>query len=656
MSIQIADIILYGPSDEPRVLSLRQGQVNIITGSSKTGKSSLISIVDYCLGASECGVAYGAIRSTVEWYALRLVSSAKQILVARRAPDRGKQSSGAVYYEVGSEVDIPPKAVLQPTTNIDAAIQLLSRECGIGDNLHEVPPGQTRSPLAATIKHALYFCFQPQDEIISRKTLFFQQSEPFIPQAIKDALPYFLGAVDSDHLIKAGHLRSLRQELKRVQRDLAETEALRGDGSGRATALLHEASAIGMLHLLNEERSFGDSIALLQELLEKPMPSVPDPDLEEIAGAYELVLEEREELIRRLRRVEADLRTTRSLADERRGYADESAVQAGRLRSIDLLTDTGEVDCVCPLCLAKVPSLPDDNSLRQALRTLDMRLKHLAQDNPHLEGLTAQLEGEAASLREQLAQNRVSMEALQRSEQVVANYRDLVARVGHVKGRISLYLETVPETATGVDRLSDRGQRLRDEITELEAELSDDMMRERVESILSVISHKITAIGTRLELEHSSNPLRFDIRRLTVVADTPDGPGAMDKMGSGANWVGYHIAVHLALHQTFVAGARPVPRFLFVDQPSQVYFPADRDREGRLEVGRDGADVDEDRAAVLRTFELVRDTVASLDGRFQVIITEHADPDEKWYQEAVVERWRHGNALIPQAWIDAVSK
>ncbi|HBK61763.1 MAG TPA: DUF3732 domain-containing protein, partial [Firmicutes bacterium] len=162
MSIQIADIILYGPSDEPRVLSLRQGQVNIITGSSKTGKSSLISIVDYCLGASECGVAYGAIRSTVEWYALRLVSSAKQILVARRAPDRGKQSSGAVYYEVGSEVDIPPKAVLQPTTNIDAAIQLLSRECGIGDNLHEVPPGQTRSPLAATIKHALYFCFQPQ--------------------------------------------------------------------------------------------------------------------------------------------------------------------------------------------------------------------------------------------------------------------------------------------------------------------------------------------------------------------------------------------------------------------------------------------------------------------------------------------------------------
>jgi len=101
MSFQISDIVLYGPSDEPRVLTLRLGELNIITGSSKTGKSSLIPIVDYCLGASECEVAYGAIRSTVEWYALRLILETKQIFIARKAPDEGRKSSSAVLFRHG---------------------------------------------------------------------------------------------------------------------------------------------------------------------------------------------------------------------------------------------------------------------------------------------------------------------------------------------------------------------------------------------------------------------------------------------------------------------------------------------------------------------------------------------------------------------------
>ena len=35
---------------------------------------------------------------------------------------------------------------------------------------------------------------------------------------------------------------------------------------------------------------------------------------------------------------------------------------------------------------------------------------------------------------------------------------------------------------------------------------------------------------------------------------------------------------------------------------------------------------------------------------FQVIVTEHADIDESWYQTAVVERWRGGLKLVPEDW------
>jgi hypothetical protein len=49
-------------------------------------------------------------------------------------------------------------------------------------------------------------------------------------------------------------------------------------------------------------------------------------------------------------------------------------------------------------------------------------------------------------------------------------------------------------------------------------------------------------------------------------------------------------------------------------------------------------------------FRFVFEVVAASQPGFQVVITEHADLNEKWYQEAVVERWRGGLKLIPDEW------
>ena len=88
---------------------------------------------------------------------------------------------------------------------------------------------------------------------------------------------------------------------------------------------------------------------------------------------------------------------------------------------------------------------------------------------------------------------------------------------------------------------------------------------------------------------------------------------------------------------------RPVPRFLIIDQPSQVYFPTDRD-----------ASIDEipddDRQAVSNMFKLIFSVIDELAPKMQILITEHADIAEDWYQGAIVERWRGGNKLIPESW------
>lgn len=195
MSFQVLDVILYGFNRQKRVLSLNPGRLNIITGASKTGKTALIEIMDYCLGSSECGIPEGIIRQTVEWVGIRLQVTEGQVFIARRLPTGGQASSSDVFYTVGQAVTLPEYSILTQTTNPKALEGLLTAHAGISQNVHEPPPGQTRSPLTANIRHALFYCFQQQSEVISNRHLFHKQSEQWIPQAIKDTLPYFLGAL-----------------------------------------------------------------------------------------------------------------------------------------------------------------------------------------------------------------------------------------------------------------------------------------------------------------------------------------------------------------------------------------------------------------------------------------------------------------------------
>ncbi|QTI49364.1 hypothetical protein JYK04_07236 [Streptomyces nojiriensis] len=45
--------------------------------------------------------------------------------------------------------------------------------------------------------------------------------------------------------------------------------------------------------------------------------------------------------------------------------------------------------------------------------------------------------------------------------------------------------------------------------------------------------------------------------------------------------MGYHVATMLSLHERFYEQGSPVPRFLILDQPSQVYSPKSQRRHPR---------------------------------------------------------------------------
>lgn len=108
----------------------------------------------------------------------------------------------------------------------------------------------------------------------------------------------------------------------------------------------------------------------------------------------------------------------------------------------------------------------------------------------------------------------------------------------------------------------------------------------------------------------------------------------------------------LALHRHFRKQQRPVPAFLVLDQPSQVYFPSVssyRNTDGSIQQTTEaGADIQ----AIEKLFALLFHVVNELAGQFQIIVLEHANLEDAQYQRALVEKPWDGKerALVPPSW------
>ena len=646
MTLQILDVVLYSNDGRRRQLSFRPGALNIITGKSRTGKSALVPIIDYCLGSKECNVPEGVIRDHVAWYGLRLVAGSEQHFVARRAPYFGRATTNAAYHIVGGEVRLPEPEELIATTTIEVVVKQLGTVIGIGVNRHDPPKGQTRDPLVAKLSHALSFAFQPQDVIAQREFLFRGQSDNFAAQAIRDTLPYFLGAVGEDDLAKKRDLAERRRHLRTLERSLAQAEAMTDVGAGAGVSLLSEARDAG---LVASDFASGSSKEII-EILRQASQGASDEQLHLYdqrpeQTELERLNTERLQLRDDLRQKNDELAQMRALQAGGAGYEREVKEQRGRLASLGLFDGKGEA--CCPLCeqptLHTVPTL---DQLRVEMDRTTRQLESVSLRTPGLDALIVDQEAEVTKTKSQLAETRKALEALGRADERLAELRDAASRRAHVLGRVSLFLETLPQAADTSD-LRQEIERIQSEIARLEDEVSDEAVAERVVSALSVIGRDLTEWAKQLRLEYGNHPHRFDPSRLQVIADVDGRPIPMSRMGSGENHLGYHVILHLALHGWFVRHQRPVPGFLVLDQPSQVYFP-EEDVEDRSVNDLN----DSDRSAVIRLFELVREVVEALAPSLQVIITEHADIDEDWYQEAVVERWRERVALVPRDWLE----
>ncbi len=105
--------------------------VNVISGASKTGKSAVIPIIDYCLASGKCSIPVGTIRDACAWFGVVIDTLEGQKLLARREPGEARQT-GDMFILEGETVEIPPAAPEKNTTANNVK-RMLDRLAGLSN-------------------------------------------------------------------------------------------------------------------------------------------------------------------------------------------------------------------------------------------------------------------------------------------------------------------------------------------------------------------------------------------------------------------------------------------------------------------------------------------------------------------------------------------
>jgi energy-coupling factor transporter ATP-binding protein EcfA2 len=647
--VQLLAIILYSNTGARRVLEFNPGELNVVTGESKTGKSALLDILEYCLGRDSLQMPIGPITRTVSWYAALLDLGDGRAFVARPAPLPGRSSTQRAMLRFGTALEPMEFTDLDADVDSNAVREQLGRRMGIEENLHEPPAGSARQNVEAHLGHATLLCLQRQSEIADRNLLFHRQGEQGMAQTLKDTIPYFLGAVPRDQALRRAQLAAAKRDLKTADSNYRQAQDAAQRAGASLSALWREAYALGMVSSLEEpERD-----AAVTELRAAVTPTTRVPASvtdRERATRTERLVQQRDALRGQLRAVASEREILLQQESTEVGFEDAVSTQTARLASLrllDLAADHSESLTACALCGSTLadadPSVAD---LEQHLRRLSDQLAGIEAARPARRTALTILDERTAELRGELRTTETALRQLTAGAAVADQLPQDAAR-DFTRGRIHATLASLPSTSDGeLGRLKELFDFTHARVSALEAELDPAEEREQVTSRLVAVSQDMTAWSNRLELEHGGGSVRLDLSRLTVVADTEQGPAPLFRIGSGENWVGYHLVAHLALHRYFVRQRRPVPRILMLDQPTQVWYRSEVDQRS----GQPRRDTD--REAVSRLFRLIYDVVNELAPDFQVIVCDHANLAEEWFQDSVVHNWRHGGKLIPQEWID----
>lgn len=658
MFFQIRGIVLWPRNGkfEPRTLKFELGKVNVISGASRTGKSAVIPIIDYCLGSSTCSIPVNTIRKYCEWFGVVVATAQGEKLLARKEPGAQRSTDEMFLLEAEKISKIPNR--LTKNTNATAVKRLLDDLANLS-NL-DFSGGEEASGFDGrpAFRDLAAFTFQPQNVVANPDVLFFKTNTYEHREKLRKIFPYVLGAVTPTLMAKQFELNRTRQILRRKEKELKDAQEVSARWLADLRSKFSEAQELGLIPKLEEDISREQMIELLEEVITRT-----DLTLAVSTTTISEALRELNSLEGEEREVSRELTTLRHRLEEmnrmRVGveqYEAALSVQRGRLQLSSWLVSHASDESDCPMCGSHT------DSAKRKLQVLAQRLEEVetaagadkdrevpAAFDRELQRVTTDVGNATERLRAvQIRKRALTGRSKEASEQQFSAKRT-ERFIGNLESSLGLHRKLGSDS-----ELVEEVRTLKETVLALEGELRGQDVEARKRRALRTVNTNAEKLLPHLDIENPNDPISLETNDLTIKVLGSERDDYLSEIGSGSNWLSYHLAVLLSLHQFYLSQKNsPVPAFLVLDQPSQVYFPKHVVSKD-VEVEEDPKVRDEDVDAVRKAFEVMGSVVRSEKGRLQLIVLDHAS-SEVWggIDEVVgLPEWRGGTKLVPMEWID----
>ena len=649
MRFQILKLILW-PRDgsSPRVVTFQPGLVNVITGASKTGKSAVIPIIDYCLASQHCAIPVGVIREKCGWFGVIVETAEGQKLLARKEPGV-QQSTGEMFLLEAVDIELP-QAITEGNSNDKAVRGLLDRLAGL-TQLDFEPNPEFGYKLRPSFRDLTAFVFQPQNIVANPNVLFYKADTTEHREKLKTVLPYALNAITPRIIALRHEAERLTRRLRRLEGDLKGLREVSARRLMEGRTWLTQARELGLFGRDALPDDWDGIVAELQAISKQDR----DASTPSLAG-IDATLVALGQLRKREEELAAEASTHRQRLMELRRLREGSEEYAGALRTQrERLSLAGWMRSEIANRKESQALFPSQTAV--AIEKLDRALIEIEgklQAHPlATTTLDAEYQRQRTLMEGVLAEITTVRQEIRTYEATSEAAHQEVSRTASVErflGGLAQLLRQYDD-ADATSELEDEAAQLRDTLAALNTQIRETSIQQRLDSILDEIQQITSSIIPTLNVEWSTSPVRLDTKELTVRVSREGRKDYLWEIGSGANWLAYHVAITLALQIYFLkTPPSPVPGLLVYDQPSQVYFPT-------ITVNQESGEKDmklvdqEDIQAVRRVFEVLGKHVVLAKGALQVIVLDHAD-QEVWGNLPgvyLVEEWR-GKKLVPLEW------
>lgn len=513
-----------------------------------------------------------------------------------------------------------------------------------------------------SVRSFMSFILQHQNLIANKHALFYRFDEKEKREQVIEHTKIFLGFVDQQYFLLSQQKEQLQNELKKLQkeRDIINRYIDENNTSiENQLALLYSLMGVEdtpvniddiKINANNSKQNLEQFITNDKIIYSSDKESEYFKKLLEDLNACD---NKRRELSFKLASIQKHLQTESQVSDTLSSLENFNQAQIGV--------------SACPFCFSEKESLTEQaETLKQAIQKLskDLTLNHSLKS--HLEVEQQKFKKEIKELDIKIMEIKNLKKQLEQENKNIQQAKSRYEQVLMVKTSLFSMLDILIKKQSGqIDE--EQFSQVKSDIKDIEKKLKTYNYEQQLRKSEDRINEIMVEIGQAFDFEPYYQPinLKFSLKNFDLYHEKGEEKIYLRSMGSGANWLYCHITLFLALHQYFIEledqGFKcSIPSILFLDQPTQVYFPNfhhDKDEKfnkQKIANLEHKDNIDEDIQSVTKFFTKVAQYCHELKEKYgyspQIIITDHADHlilNNFEFESFVTNRWRTRGFINP---------